>query len=270
MTMKATYVAAVRTPAEPAAVSAAYRAALTELTGAAPSPRAVAVLHAQCALETGNMASCWNYGVGNVKAGTLYEGLYTCIRLNERLKQPDGSYAYVWFRPQGEERNGVVVGPTYTVPEGHPQTRMRAFNSLSDGVFDKIRFLSQPHWKPALDIALRGDANGYVHTVRSLGYFTAPVEPYARAVVSLFAKFLPIAEGSADDPGSIEDRTCRDMADCMRVEIPDWLRARVQAQSALLGVDWDEQQAARDDYVRKDSDPTLPGAKLPDTEPPKE
>jgi hypothetical protein len=253
--MLAKYVPPQATPASPPEVALAYTYSLAKLTGKEPSPKAVAVLHAQCALETGHMAACKNFSVGNIKASSKYEGLFTCFRCNERLLQPDGSFAYKWFSPEGpEEPKGNVIRK-YTVPDGEPQTRFRAFKSLADGVLDKIRFLSSPRWKPALALALDGDAAFYVAKIRQLGYFTSELGPYQRTVVSLAAKLLPVAEGVAEDIEELDDATCADLADCMRVEIPEWLRVRVEAQNSLLEVDWSDWKADRDASMRDAADP---------------
>lgn len=250
--MKASYIPPVRTPVSPVDVSRAYRHALSVITGVNPKPEAVAVLHAQCALETGHMKSCWNFGVGNVKAGNKYEGLFTCIRLNERMPQPDGSLAYEWYRPEGKEKaDGSIDGQVYTVPDGHPQTRMRAFRNLGDGVRDKIRFLNEPNWRPALAHALTGNAGAYVKAIKALGYFTSDVEKYMRAVVSLTAKLLPVARGVAEETEAWDDQTCLDVAECMQVEVPDWLRDKVESLVLTsMVVDWDEHVTSRDASVK--------------------
>lgn len=263
--MIASYVQPVKTTAVPADVAHGFFEAVLTLTGWTPSPLAVAVLYAHSALENGNWSSCWNNNPANIKAGEKYDGFYTCIRLNELI---DG--VYVWFSPAGEERPKGNVIKTHDVPPGHPQTRMRAYATLTQGIEDKIRFLSTPRWRPALDLALKGDPSGYVRAIKALGYFTARLEPYERAVVSLTAKYLPVAKGAAAEPAPLaeDSQLCGDMAECIRTPLPDWLLARANLQVATLGVDWDEQMRARDASIRKDSDPTMPGVRLPDSDPP--
>lgn len=251
--MRATYVKPELTPATPEHVSRAYRTALTNLVGA-PSDMAVAVLHGQGALETGHFKSCYNWNAGNVKSGEQYVGLFTCFpMLNEVIQGRT-----VWFCPEGELEGGPgtpVKGKHWPVPDGHPQSRFRAYLSLSSGIEDKIRFLAGPHWKPALDKAMVGDAAGYVETVRALGYFTAPLAPYQRAVVSLAQKYLPVAiatrEAVAVPPLPPDDlELCRDMAACIRFELPAELAAKVrigQADHADFALDLVRQ--ARDEEI---------------------
>lgn len=246
--MIATYVQPRLTPVTPEDASRAIRAALTEIAGPV-SNMAVAIMHAQQALETGHFKSCWNYGVGNIKAGEKYSGLYTCIKLNEVI-----GGRTIWFSPLGEldGKDGPVKGKTWPVPEGHPQTRMRAYNDLIAAERGKMGFLAEKRWRPSLDRALAGDAAGYVEVVRVAGYFTAPLLPYQRSVVSLTAKYLPVAEATeAQQPAPPVDdddlQLCEDMAECFRFELPDWLRVRL----ALLRAQHIDDTM---DQVRRDRD----------------
>jgi hypothetical protein len=218
--MIANWVPAELTPARPEDVSRAYRTALTNMLGA-PTDLAVAVLHAHGALETGHFKSCWNHNAGNIKAGQMYEGLYCCIKLNEVL-----GGRTIWFDPRGQldGRDGPIKGPVYDIPPGHPQTRMRAYLSLAGGVEDKIRFLLKDRWRDALEMAWDGDPAAYVDAIRERGYFTAALEPYRRAVVSLTQKYLPIAEATGKlivtpklEPDSEE--LCGDIAVCNRFDV---------------------------------------------------
>jgi hypothetical protein len=236
--MIAKWVPAVRTPATPADVSRAYAAALSNYVGK-HRPEAVAVLHAQGALETGRFAACWGHNAGNIKAGKQYAGQYCTIKLNEILVR-NGKRVTVWFSPLGEltSKNGTVVAGTESAdPPGHAQTRMRSYDTLADGITDKIRFLTGTRWRPSLERALAGDPSGYVETVRAAGYFTADLAPYSRAVVSLFKQYLPLARAQAVEPEPLppeeEEQMCLDMAACFRTELPEWLRMRVAQITAL-------------------------------------
>lgn len=231
--MRATYVIPELTPATPEHVSRAYRTALTNLVGA-PSDEAVAVLHAHGALETGHFKSCWNHNAGNIKASDRYDGFFTCITLNEVLNGK-----LVWFAPEGEfaSKDGPVVGRAWPVPDGHPQTRMRAYAVLADGVADKVRFLTGGRWERALRAALAGNPALYCDELKAQVYFTAALEPYRRAVVQLTAKYLPVARATAAmQPAPPlppdDDALCRDMAACFRFELPPELAARVRIGQA--------------------------------------
>lgn len=233
--MRATYVPPVKTPATPEHVSRAYRTALTNLSGT-PTDRAVAVLHAHGALETWHFKSMYCNAPGNIKAGAEYEGLFTCFPiLNEII---DGDTR--WFCPEGELEGGPgtpVKGKVWPVPDGHPQSRFRAFESLSGGIEDKIKFLLQPRWLAALHAALEGNPTLYTQALKNRGYMTAPLGPYQRSVEQLTAKYLPVAKATAAaiavpaiEPDS--DELCRDMAACLRFELPPELAARIKVLQA--------------------------------------
>jgi hypothetical protein len=202
--VKASYVPPRRTPVTPYELAQAYEIALGG--DGKVSPGHIAVLMAHAALECGRDInrgligpSCWNYNLGNVKAGPTYEGLYTCIRLNEYLSR-NGRRTLVWFSPEAEEaggsaaRRGAFVGPIHGVPPGHPQTRMRAFGSLAEGIKAKLAFLSAPRFARAVSAARNGTPGRYVDEIHAQKYFTADLAPYRAAVVSLFKSYLPVAE----------------------------------------------------------------------------
>lgn len=247
--MIATYVPPVLTRIEPIDASCGYREAVTKLTGIVPSPEGVAVLHAHGALETGHFKSCWCGNAGNIKAGPKYSGKYTAIKLNEQLKR-NGQLIYVWFSPAGEltSKDGTIVpGTESAVPPGHPQCRMRAYDSVALGIEDKIDFLLEPHWRPALDLALAGKADAYARELRTRGYYTASVEPYARAVVLLFQKYLPVAQGSEELkplPTQEEQDLESCMEQCFRFDLST-LDLRPDREEF-----WQDQNASRDAAIR--------------------
>ena len=256
--MIATWVPAVLTPATPAHVSRAYRTVLTRLVGA-PSDLAVAVLHGHCALETGHMSSCYGNNMKNVKSGPKHKGKYQCLPiLNERLMR-NGEMKTVWFtdRAELEFKGGPVVpGTEHPLPPGHPQSRFRAYDSLIGCLEDQLGWLMTERWRPAFQFALDGNPAAYVDAIADRGYFTAPRDAYKRAVVSLTQKYLPVAIATREaealpplDPDS--DELCRDMAACMRSELPDWLAARIRVQQAEH-VDFalDVVKAARDEELK--------------------
>jgi hypothetical protein len=205
--MKARYVAPVRTPVQ--AVEYAQGLEL-ELGGDGAVPAGlIAVLMAHAALECGrdpirNLIgpSCWRYNFGNVKASESWAGLFTCITLNEYLTE-GGKRTLIWFAPEGRLAGGpgtAIVGPSSPVPDGHPQTRMRAHDTLAEGIAAKIAFLSQPRFGAAMSYARAGNPDGYVRAIHAQRYFTADLEPYARAVSSLTKTYALIAQKIASEP----------------------------------------------------------------------
>ncbi len=252
--MRATYVPSVKTPATAEHVSRGYRTALTALVGA-PSDRAVAILHAHGALETGHFRSMYNWNCGNIKSSEDYAGLFTCFPiLNEIF---DGHTR--WYTPEGELTAGPgspLKGKPWAVPPGEPMSRFRAYETLASGIQDKIKFLSTPHWMPALQWALEGNAFEYVAAIKARNYMTANLAPYQRAVVQLTEKYLPVARATsvmAPPPPFPEDspELCHDIAACFRFELPPELAARIRVQQSEHVDDALEQaRKARDEEIQ--------------------
>jgi len=147
---------------------------------------------AQWALETGRGASMYNWGVGNIKASTTYDGMY-CSRLcNEVI-----GGKLVWFAPEGQlsGKGGQVVGQRYEVPPGHPQTHFRAYPNLFVGTEDYVEFLKRPRFAKAFTAMLSGNAGSFVGELKRAGYFTAAEEPYRKAVASLQREFVSVLQG---------------------------------------------------------------------------
>ncbi len=234
--MLATFVAAQKTPIEAFDAIAGFRQACLRLWSTG-RPETIATLMAQSALETGRWTSMFNYNPSNVKAGANYRGLYTCFPLINEVELRDGVRRTIWYSDRAElvSKNGPPAPhkPVYDVPEGQPMSRFRAFPSFTDGVVDKLAFLARDNYKAAREAAFSGDPGAYVRACKAAGYFTADLAPYERAVASLFATYLPLARNETLEPVELpapeEDQLCQDMAECMRVEIPEWLRARVEA-----------------------------------------
>lgn len=159
----------------------AIRDSFRGVLGEDPSVNTLALLAAQCALETGRWKAChWN-NWGNVKASISYEGHYTCFRLNELIKGK-----YVWFSPDTDG---------WALPPGHPQTRMRAYQTSAEGATAHLKFLwGYKRYAQAWKAALRGDPNAFVVELKNAGYFTAHLEPYLKAVESLTREYRRAAE----------------------------------------------------------------------------
>ena len=189
--MKAVYVEPARTPISFERASAAMRWALKAQTGTDTPAEVLALALAKTALETGRWTQIWCDNWGNVKASDSYAGMFTCITLNEVLP----GRGVVWFAPDGElsaapSRGGRVVGQVYPVPDGHPQTRMRAYANEFDGADCYVDFVANGRYSQAWQRLLAGDAVGYVHQLKARGYFTADEAVYAKGVTSLQREFL--------------------------------------------------------------------------------
>lgn len=148
----------------------------------------LAILLAHSALETGRWkAGCYNFNLGNIKASQAYADKpgnhHQYYRLNELLKQPDGSYKYEWFDPT------------------HPQTRMRAYLTGPAGAAEKVRFLgtaSNPakgnRYQKAWDALEADDPRSFSRELRAAGYYTAKEGPYTAGVVSLYTEYRSLLD----------------------------------------------------------------------------
>lgn len=246
--MIGTYVAPHKTRAAAIDVARYFREATRKEVGIDLTPRALAVLVAQSALESGHWASMWCHNFGNVKASGNWPGLYTCIRLNEVI---DGKL--IWFSPDTDG---------HSVPPGHPQTRMRAFHDGVEGARDHIRFLAidttPDNGKPnryaaAWAAAVAGDPVAFAAALKRSGYYTASEVQYTRAVTLLTKKFEPLCEPSVKPPVQLDKQDEDDLvmcqANCMRTELPAWLRARVAMLTATT-LDWESAWKAGRDAQR--------------------
>jgi hypothetical protein len=166
------------------AYSGAYRGVFDDPIRLGP----LAILLAHSALETGRWKKgLWNWNFGNIKASVSYiakvGNLHQYYRLNEYLRQPDGSMAYEWFDP------------------AHPQTRMRAYRLGALGAAEKVRFLgtaSNPakgnRYQKAWDALLAEDPAAVSRELHAAGYYTAKEAPYTKALVSLHAEFRALLD----------------------------------------------------------------------------
>ena len=165
-----TLVPAVRTHLSLDEAVAAMADAFSEFMKRDPTPRQLAILVAQSALETGHWASMWNFNWGNVKMPSTADGDYCQFRCNEII-----GGKVVWFDPP------------------HPQTSFRAYASAADGAIEQVKFLAErPRYAEAWRRCISGDSAGFVRALASAGYFTANVDAYERAVVSLTASIEPV------------------------------------------------------------------------------
>jgi hypothetical protein len=167
----------------------AMRAALRSPDGTYPTPETLALAMAKTALETGRWQSIYCNNWGNIKAGESYVGMFTCITLNEVI-----GGKVVWFDPHGELVGGpasAIKGSYWDVPNGHPQTRMRAYANRFDGAGQYVDFLAKlPRYAKAWQRLLAGDPVGFVHELKAANYFTADETTYRNTVVKLHTEFL--------------------------------------------------------------------------------
>jgi hypothetical protein len=134
---------------------------------------ALSVLWAQWALETGRGRSCWNNNLGNIK------------------HVPGDGRDWMWL-----DTFEFINGQRVDMPD-----KFRAFATLADGAFDYLQFLSRPAYALPWSFVLAGDGDGFARALKAKGYYTAPVEDYARNIRSLAAEYMRVASQHRDtDP----------------------------------------------------------------------
>jgi hypothetical protein len=213
--VKAQYLPDRLTLLTPVLVTRAIRSAFETLEGVTPIPQCTAIHVAQSGGETWRWKSLHHYNLDNTKAGEQYEGLYTCFRCDEQLSPG------VWkrFIPEGELVGAFGSPLKYAplpVPEGHPQTRFRAYNNLEFAALAHMQLLKRK-WPEAYTSARVGDVAGFVHGLKMRNFFTADEGPYLKLVSSLYREWLPLALQPERDtipapPDDEDELHCQGMA----------------------------------------------------------
>lgn len=180
-------VGAKKTPLAPAQIEASITKAYTALHGEKPSASFVKVLSAQVFHETGLGEKMHNYNFGGIK-GVSPEGMTAKTRTRE-----------------------VLEGKEVTLRDG-----FRAYSNATEGAKDYVAFLERRYPKAA-EAAERGDAEGFVRSLKAGKYFTADEAAYTHAVKSLMqvdpsrhpaapdvdrAPSLPFSSAFASAPGA--------------------------------------------------------------------
>jgi len=154
-------------------------------------------LTAQFMAETGEGKYCFNWNLGNVKAGANESHMYLrnvweCDTQSGALThvQQSGGLAHIAtadeIRKNGWKCPGAVV--VYEPP--HAQCRFRAYSSLTDGAqrwlghHQKIAN-KNPQFLSALN---NGDVPAVAKALKQAGYYTAAESDYARAMTREKAK----------------------------------------------------------------------------------
>lgn len=182
------------TPIPPAELASALLRAWRELFGESPPRPVLLVLMAQSAHETGEWKHVHNYNIGNVKGAEGDGHDWTNFRCRERVNGKD-----VYFDPP------------------HPATRFRAFRTLTEGCVDLLVFLkTRKRYAAAWDALLTGDPVAFATALKAGGYYTDPVEVYARGLRFFFNKFDRMVPAEVEPP-----------------DLDEWTVANVKAQVAL-------------------------------------
>ena len=191
----------VITPITAAELASALVAAWRSLFAVMPARGSILVLMAQSAHETGKWKKglhCFN--IGNVKSRVDDGRDWTMFRVRERENGKD-----VYYDPP------------------HPATRFRAFRTLAEGAIDHLGFLrGSKRYADAWGEIENGAPHGFAEALKAGGYYTDPVEVYARALGLFFAEFSrtlpavleppPIDEAGAMRAQGLVTLSLRDLA----------------------------------------------------------
>ncbi len=185
------------TPASTGDIVRALRKAWPlELKYDPPKPECIAVLTAQWALETGWGRSCVAWNLGNVKSRQGDGSDFTYFKCWEVLDSKTAHALVAQAPPRtGDGAPSVLIDKE--LPDGkarvtifpdHEGCRFRAFASLEEGARAYLQKLHTRFGK-AWNYVDAGDPSGFAAALKSLGYFTAPLdgpEGYRPALVRIF------------------------------------------------------------------------------------
>lgn len=136
------------------------------LCGSWPSKAAVGCIWAQYALETGKGAFCWNNNIGNVKWSAGHD--------------------YMMLRGTWE----IVGGKRVVFEPPHRATWFNAYESLDDSMMGHLRLLKEQRYASCWPAIEAGDPGEFAVRLKAKGYYTAPVEDYARGLRAFHQEFM--------------------------------------------------------------------------------
>jgi hypothetical protein len=146
--------AATVTPMRPSEAEAAISDAYRSVFGSAPSKGTLAILVSQWSLETGGGRAMMNYNFGGIKG-----------------RSPSGhSVSYATTEGSGDATHSLVDS-------------FRAYGSPQEGAVDYVRLL-RDRFPAALSQARARNPAGFVHALKTAGYFTGSEKAYTEAVSS--------------------------------------------------------------------------------------
>jgi hypothetical protein len=151
-----------------AELASALLHAWRELFGSTPARTSILLIVAQSAHETGRWAKglhCFN--IGNIKCSEGDGRDFTMFRCRE-----------------------VIGGKNVYFDPPHPATRFRAFRTLAEGAIDHLAFLrGSKRYGAAWKAVERGAPTAFAQTLKDGGYYTDPVEVYAKALNAFVKEF---------------------------------------------------------------------------------
>lgn len=187
------------TRSAPDEVARAFVAAWWGKFKSAPTHKIIAMELSQWGIETGHGKSMRNYNIGNIKSREGDGKDYVFFECNELLPQAQALRLLAAAKPRTDGKEGLDVKITKNGVNGapavvwfypsHAACRFRAYDTLDLGAADYLALI-HARFQKAWPFILSGDPDGYARALKAQGYYTADVEEYARAVRSIFAKYL--------------------------------------------------------------------------------
>lgn len=187
-----TYYPSRKTPMTSAQVAEALLPALRSL-GRPVTTTALAIALGHIDFETAGFVQIRLWNFGNHKVSTrrpLDEQDFQCFACSEVLGGKE-----VFFVPEGQltAKGGAVIESTRCpVPDGHPQTRFRAFSSPEEGARGWLDLL-RGRYPEALEAMQAGLPDAFSKCLKNRGYYTASESIYTAGVVRRSAKHMATA-----------------------------------------------------------------------------
>ncbi len=150
--------------------------AWSNVMGEPPSKATLAILTAQWSHETGRGEHMYNFNFGGIK-GTGPSGLTVAQRTREG-----------W----GATREVIV-------------DNFRAYQSAEEGATDYVSLLAR-RYGDAVAAAKEGDPSGFVHGLKTGGYFTGNEQLYARSITQLAERALDEGAGLLGSGGPLPEQ----------------------------------------------------------------
>lgn len=135
-----------------------------------PSKQSIGVLYSQLGVETGLSKNCYCYNLGNIKA----------------IDIPGETIKYCALKGVWE----IVNGKRVTLTPDNPGSWFRAFDTLDEGMSFYINFLRNKRYKIAWAGVEGGDTLKFATLLKQQGYYTAPVNDYAKIMQYYFTRFM--------------------------------------------------------------------------------
>jgi hypothetical protein len=157
--------------------------AFTKIIGKTPKVQSIAILWAQCALETGRYKKLFNNNYGNIKAVIPAKAPFTMMATGENLYNKEtGKVEYKWFTPPSSV-TAFVANPDAQIGAEH-----------------YVNFLAnRQRYAKSWAQVIAGNSDQYVIELKNASYFTASLEAYKKTVNALTGYFVQHANDLLKD-----------------------------------------------------------------------